>query len=114
MPPSAPYLKNADILIAADCVGAAHPAFHDELVQGRVLLIGCPKLDDAESYVEKLAEMFRVNTPKSVLVAHMTVPCCYGMVQLVRQAIEDSGRTIPFAEVTIDVDGKTVKPKHKE
>jgi ferredoxin len=109
VPPAAPYLKGADLLISADCVGSSHPNFHDELVQGRVLLIGCPKLDDADAYLDKLTEMFKVNTPKSVLVAHMTVPCCSGMVQIAREAIKASGRTIPFAEVTIGLDGKVVR-----
>jgi ferredoxin len=109
VPVSAPYLKNADLLIAADCVGSSHPNFHDDLVQGRVLLIGCPKLDDADSYLEKLTEMFRSNPPKSVTVAHMTVPCCFGMVHLVKQAIAASGKTIPYAEVTVGIDGKVVR-----
>jgi ferredoxin len=109
VPVSAPYLKNADLLIAADCVGSSHPNFHDDLVQGRVLLIGCPKLDDADSYLERLTGMFRENAPKSVTVAHMTVPCCFGMVHLVKQAIAASGRTIPYAEVTVGIDGKVVR-----
>ena len=109
IPPSAPFLKNADLLISADCVGSSHPNFHEELVVGRVLIIACPKLDDSDAYQEKLTTIFRQNSPKSVLVAHMTVPCCYGLVQLVKQAIADSGQPIPFAEVTIDVHGKQVK-----
>lgn len=109
VPVSAPYLKGADLLISADCVGSSHPSFHEALVKGRVLLIACPKLDDAQFYVGKLTEMFRTAKPKSVTVAHMTVPCCYGLVQLVQQAIEDAGAVIPLAEVTIDVDGRVVK-----
>jgi ferredoxin len=109
IPPSAPYLKNADLLISADCVGSSHPSFHEDLVKGRVLIIACPKLDDAEAYLEKLTRMFTESTPKSVTCAHMTVPCCFGLVQMVKQAIAESGKTIPFAEVTIDVDGKKVK-----
>jgi len=109
VPPSAPYLKGTDLLISADCVGSSHPNFHDELVQGKVLLIGCPKLDDADAYQEKLTRMFTESTPKSVTCAHMTVPCCSGLVQLTKQAIADSGKTIPFAEVTIDVNGKQVQ-----
>jgi hypothetical protein len=77
-------------------------------VKGRVLIIACPKLDDAEACQEKLTRMLAANAPKSVTVAHMTVPCCFGLVHLVKQAIADSGKTIPFAEVTIDVDGKKV------
>ncbi len=109
IPPSAPYLKNADLLISADCVGSSHPNFHEDLVAGRILIIACPKLDDAEAYQEKLTTIFRQNSPRSVLVAHMTVPCCSGLVRITKQAIADSGRTIPFAEVTIDVDGKQVR-----
>jgi len=109
VPPSAPYLKGADLLISADCVGSSHPNFHDELVQGKVLLIGCPKLDDADAYLEKLTQMFTESTPKSVTCAHMTVPCCSGLVQLTKQAIADSGKTIPLAKVTIDVNGKQVQ-----
>jgi ferredoxin len=108
IPVTAPYLKNADLLISADCVGSSHPNFHEDLVKGRVLIIACPKLDDAKAYKEKLTRMFAENTPRSVTCAHMTVPCCFGLVHLVKQAIADSGNTIPFAEVTIDVDGKKV------
>lgn len=109
VPVSAPYLKHADLLIAADCVAAAHPDFHDSLVRGRILLVACPKLDDAEAYLAKLTAMFRENAPNSVTVAHMTVPCCFGLVHLVKQAIAASGRTIPYAEVTIDTDGREVR-----
>jgi ferredoxin len=108
IPTSAPYLKDADLLISADCVGSSHPNFHEDLVKGRVLIIACPKLDDADAYQEKLTAIFNHNSPRSVLVAHMTVPCCFGLVRLVKQAIADSGKTIPFADVTIDVDGKKV------
>lgn len=109
IPVSAPYLRNADLLISADCVGSSHPDFHDDLVEGRVLIIACPKLDDADHYQDKLTELFKVNAPKSILVAHMTVPCCSGLVQITKQAIAASGRTIPFAEVTIGLDGKAAK-----
>jgi NAD-dependent dihydropyrimidine dehydrogenase PreA subunit len=109
IPVTAPYLKGTDLLISADCVGSSHPNFHEDLVKGRILVIACPKLDDADVYQEKLTAIFSHNSPKSVLVAHMTVPCCFGLVHIVKQAIADSGKTIPFADVTIDVDGKQVK-----
>jgi len=109
VPVSAPYLKNADLLISADCVGSSHPNFHDEVLKDRVLIIACPKLDDVDHYAEKLTELFRENEPKSVLVAHMTVPCCFGLVQVVQQAIAASGKPIPFAQVTIGLDGKVAK-----
>jgi NAD-dependent dihydropyrimidine dehydrogenase PreA subunit len=109
VPVSAPYLKNADLLISADCVGSSHPNFHDGLLKDRVLIIACPKLDDTDHYLAKLTELFRENEPKSVMVAHMTVPCCFGLVQIVQQAIAASGRPIPFAQVTIGLDGKVAK-----
>jgi hypothetical protein len=108
VPPVAPFLKNADILIAADCVPFAFPDFHEELLKGRILLIGCPKLDDGGAYVEKLAAVFEGNDVNSVTVAHMEVPCCFGFVQIVKEAISRSGKVVPFAEVTLGVKGGIV------
>jgi ferredoxin len=107
IPTSAPYLRGADLLVAADCVCAASPGFHEGFVRGRVLLVGCPKLDDSGFYRQKLAEIFKLNAPNSVRVARMIVPCCSGLTRLVQQAIADSGRPIPFAEVVVEIDGKT-------
>lgn len=104
VPLSAPYLKNADLLIAADCVAAAYPAFQEEL-PGRILLIGCPKLDDAQFYLDKLTELFRRNTPNSTTCLHMEVPCCYGLVRLVQQAISASGKPIPLTVKEITIQG---------
>ena len=106
VPPQAPFLDGADILIAADCVPFAYADFHETLLAGRVLLVGCPKLDDAALYREKLTEMFRRNDVRSVTVAHMEVPCCFGMVKLVESAIEGSGKSIPFMTVMIGVKGE--------
>ncbi len=108
VPVNAPYLQGCDLLVAADCVLAALPTFHQQLLRGRVLLVGCPKLDDASFYRKKLAELFRSARPKSVTVAHMTVPCCFGMVQLVAQAIEAAGVEITFVEVVVNPEGKIV------
>jgi len=105
IPVSAPYLKGADLLIAADCVAAAHPGFHEQLLRDRILLIGCPKLDDAQFYQAKLTELFKTAQPKSIVVAHMTVPCCFGLVQIVKQALIASGQSIPYTELVIDLDG---------
>ena len=106
VPPRAPFLAGADVLIAADCVPFAYAGFHEKLLKGKVLLVGCPKLDDAEVYQEKLAEMFRHNEVKSVTVAHMEVPCCFGMVRLVESAIRNSGKDIPVTTRTISVNGE--------
>lgn len=103
--PQADYLKNADILIAADCTAFAYGAFHRDFIQGRITMIGCPKLDDNQYYVEKMAEIFRINLPKSITVVRMEVPCCGGMVTAVKQAMLNSGVIVPYNEVTIGIDG---------
>ncbi|MFA4947006.1 MAG: 4Fe-4S binding protein [Candidatus Krumholzibacteriia bacterium] len=105
VPPSAPFLDGADLLVAADCVPFAYAGFHENLLAGKVLLIGCPKLDDAEHYLEKLTAMFKGNDVRSVTVAHMEVPCCTGLVRLVERAIRDSGKDIPFEARTIGIKG---------
>ena len=108
VPPFAPFLKNADLLIAADCVPFAYPGFHDRLLKGRALLVGCPKLDDAAHYQKKLTDIFSQNDIGSVTVAHMEVPCCSALTRLVKAAIEQSGKIVPFAEVTIGVQGDII------
>ena len=106
IPTSAPYLKNADLLIAADCVPMAYAPFHEDFLRNRVLLVGCPKLDDSDFYREKLTEIFKTNAPRSVTCVHMEVPCCFGLVELTQAAIAASGRKISFEDVTITIRGK--------
>lgn len=103
--PSADYLKNANLLIAADCTAFAYGAFHRDFIQGRITLIGCPKLDDNQFYIEKLAEIFKINQPESITVVRMEVPCCGGIVTAVKQAMLNSGVIVPYNEVTIGIDG---------
>ena len=110
VPPAAPYLRGADLLLAADCAPFAYAGFHEEFLKGRILLVGCPKLDDAAFYVEKLTSLFRANRPRSVTCVHMEVPCCFGLVQIARRAIEASGMEIPFHEVTLGVRGERLDP----
>ena len=105
VPPIAPYLNGADLLIAADCVPFAYADFHSNLLKGKALLIGCPKLDDVDSYKQKITEVFKINNIKSVTCAHMEVPCCFGLVSIVKSAIEASGKKIPLKEVTITIKG---------
>jgi len=104
-PYQAPYFQDADLLIAADCVPFAYASFHQDLLTGRALLMGCPKLDDAEFYTEKLTQIFKENNIKSVTCAHMEVPCCFGLVHLVKKSIDASGKDIPFGEVTLSIQG---------
>lgn len=104
--PNAPYFKEADLLIAADCVPFAYPDFHSELLKGKVLLVGCPKLDDAEFYKNKITQILKDNDIKSITCAHMEVPCCFGLVQIVKSAIAESGKNIPFSAITISIKGE--------
>jgi ferredoxin len=108
VPPSAPFLDGADLLVAADCIPFAYAGFHENLLAGKALLVGCPKLDDAEHYLEKLTAMFRQNNMRSVTVAHMEVPCCTGLVRLVERAILDSGKDIPFEARMIGIKGNEI------
>jgi len=104
--PKAEYLKGADILVAADCTAFAYADFHREFIKGRVALIGCPKLDDNNYYIEKLAAIFKENSPKSITVVRMEVPCCSGIVGAVKQAMLQSQMIVPYNEVTITLDGQ--------
>ncbi|MGM0366555.1 MAG: ATP-binding protein [Actinomycetota bacterium] len=106
VPVIAPFFKDAHLLIAADCVPFAYAPFHDQLLKGKVLLVGCPKLDDAQAYLQKLTQIIEENDIKSITVAHMEVPCCFGLVKLVEEAIKRSNRTVPFASVNITVKGE--------
>jgi NAD-dependent dihydropyrimidine dehydrogenase PreA subunit len=106
VPPTAPFLKGADLLVLADCVGPAYPRLHDELMAGKTVLMGCPKLDKAEEYVEKFTEIFRSAGVQSVTVAMMEVPCCTGLNAIVEQAMQKAGVSIPVEQVIIGVKGE--------
>ena len=105
VPPSAPFLQEADVLLAADCAPFAYANFHEELLKGKALLIACPKLDDTAPYLDKLTAMITHSRVRSLTVAHMEVPCCTGLVHLARQAIARSGREIPLETVCIGIRG---------
>lgn len=109
VPPFAPYLNNADLLIAADCVPFAYPDFHQDLLKGKVLLVGCPKLDDTQVYEEKISQILKQNNIKSITYAHMEVPCCFGLVSIIEEAILQSGKNIPFKEVIISIRGERLE-----
>jgi hypothetical protein len=106
VPPTAPWFANSDILIAADCVAFALGSFHSDLLKGKAVAIACPKLDDTTPYVEKLASIFRENEVKSITVAIMEVPCCRGLDVIVKQALEQSGKTIPLETAIIGINGE--------
>lgn len=107
--PSAPYFKNADLLLAADCVPFAMPDFHQRFLSGRSLAVGCPKLDDPEIYIDKVAEIIKVAQPKSFTVVHMEVPCCFGMTNIAKKAIAQSGVSIPFLDITVNLQGIVIR-----
>jgi Pyruvate/2-oxoacid:ferredoxin oxidoreductase delta subunit len=105
--PAAKYFDNADLLISADCVPFAYAGFHTALLRGRIVIIFCPKLDsDIDEYITKLAEIFSTHTIKSIMVAHMEVPCCGGVRYVVDQALERSAKKIPVTEKTITIQGE--------
>ncbi|MCP4728053.1 MAG: 4Fe-4S ferredoxin, partial [bacterium] len=107
--PGAPYFKNADLLIAADCVSFSYGDFHRKFLKDKKLIIFCPKLDTTiDAYIEKLAELFRVQDIKSITVAHMEVPCCFGTEQIVKTALQKSGKDIPINIITISVQGEVI------
>lgn len=105
VPPSAPFLQRADLLLAADCVPFAYPGFHREFLKDHALVIACPKLDNSEAHLTKLTEILRHSEPKSLTVLHMEVPCCFGLVHMAQQAIQNSGKDIPLKEITVGVKG---------
>lgn len=109
VPPNAPYFKDADILIAADCVPFAYSDFHEELLKGKILLVGCPKLDDMDIYKEKIGQIIKDNDIKSVTYAHMEVPCCFGFIDVIKNAIAVSGRPIAYQEAVISIRGERLK-----
>jgi len=106
--PKAKFLANADLLIASDCTAFAYPNFHRDFLKNRVVLIGCPKLDDLESYIEKFKDILLNNDIKSITVIKMEVPCCNGMSYAVRKAMALSDKIIPYSEVTVSIDGKII------
>ena len=104
-PVNAPYFQGARLLIAADCTAYAYGAFHEDFIRGRVTLIGCPKLDEGD-YAEKLTAILRENDIQSVTVARMEVPCCGGIENAVKRALQQSGKFIPWRVAVISTDGR--------
>lgn len=107
--PHAPYFQNAELVIAADCVPFAFANFHARFLEGKALVILCPKLDRVmDLYQEKLAEIFRVNNVVSITVVHMEVPCCFGVGQLVQEALKLSGQNVIIKDYTISLEGEII------
>lgn len=105
-PVKAPYFDKCDLLIAADCAAFSSANFHNQFLKDKILLIGCPKLDDVNHYRQKLAHIFHENNIKSIDVVYMEVPCCFGLVQLIRMSLADSGKDIPVNLIKIGIRGE--------
>lgn len=108
VPPHAPFLKDADLLVTADCAPVAYPSLHADFLPGRVLLLGCPKFDDAAAYEDKFTAIFQTNVSRSVTVLEMEVPCCSGLSRIVLAAMRRAGIAAPLEKVVIGLDGRVL------
>ena len=106
--PQAPFLKNADLVLLADCVAVAYPDLHRKILKDNVVAIGCPKLDDIEAHIDRLAQIIAGARPKSLTVAHMEVPCCSGFLYAATEAIERSGVKISLKRIIISRSGEVL------
>jgi ferredoxin len=109
VPPTAPFLKGADLLVAADCTAFSYPGFHEDFLKGKVLMVGCPKFDDVQEYIRKFTEIFKKADIKSITALIMEVPCCSGLPMIVKKAMEASGKKIPMEEVVLSIQGEILK-----
>ena len=107
-PPSAKYFENADLLICADCVPFTAANFHQDFLKGKVLLVGCPRLDDLQFYFDKLKLIFANAKPRSLMVIRMEVPCCFGIIKSVEEARNQTIPGIPIEAITISLKGKVL------
>ncbi|MBW2617680.1 MAG: 4Fe-4S binding protein [Deltaproteobacteria bacterium] len=107
--PDAPFLKKADLLLLADCTATAYPGLHARLLPGRAVALGCPKLDDLEAHIVRLAEIIKHADLKSITVVHMEVPCCQGFVHAAQQALERAGVALPLGRIKISRSGEILE-----
>jgi len=109
VPPTAPFLKGADLLVLADCVPVAYPSLHRDFLKGKAVMMGCPKFDDAQHYIEKFAQICKQSGIKSITSVVMEVPCCSALPVIVKKGMELSGAGIPMEEVIISTRGKVLE-----
>jgi len=109
VPPKAPFLKGAHLLVAADCTPIAYPNFHADFLKGKAIMMGCPKLDETETYVQKFAEVFKTADIRSITVVVMEVPCCQGLPRIVQKGLELAGKRFPLEKVIISAQGEIIK-----
>jgi NAD-dependent dihydropyrimidine dehydrogenase PreA subunit len=106
IPPHAPFLKGADLLVVADCVPVAFPGLNQEFMQGKAVMIGCPKFDDAQEYIDRFAAIFKTAGIKSITTVVMEVPCCSSLPVIVRKGLEKAGCQIPMEQVVVSTRGQ--------
>ncbi len=104
--PEASYFKDSELLVAADCVPFAYPNFHSDFLAGKSVIIGCPKLDDSDFYVDKLTELLKKNNINSITLVNMEVPCCFGLQRIVEEAVARSGKVLPIRQTVITIRGE--------
>ncbi|MDD5223461.1 MAG: 4Fe-4S binding protein [bacterium] len=109
LPPEAPFLKGADLVLLADCAATAYPNLHPHLLRGRSIVMACPKFDDLEGHINRLAAILEASRPKSLTVVIMEVPCCNGLLFAAEKAIELSGVKVPMKKMVIGRDGRIIK-----
>jgi Fe-S-cluster-containing hydrogenase component 2 len=109
VPPTAPFLQGAHLLVMADCCPVAYPEVHRDFIQGRAVLVGCPKFDEIGLYMERFKEIFQRADVKSVLVLTMEVPCCNGLPALVRRAMDLAGKKVPLEHVVVSTRGDILR-----
>ncbi|BBO82921.1 ferredoxin [Desulfosarcina ovata subsp. sediminis] len=111
IPPTAPFLKGADLLVVADCVPVAFPTLHRDFLAGKAVMIGCPKFDDAQDYIDRFAEIFKTAGVNSVTTVVMEVPCCSGLPTIVKKGMEKAGVQVPAKQVTISTQGEILETR---
>lgn len=109
IPAGAPFLKGADLLVLADCTAVAFPSLHRDLMKGKVVMMGCPKFDDVQEYVQKFADIFKTAGIKSVTTVVMEVPCCAGMPMIAKKGMETASKNIPIKKIVLSLRGKILK-----
>jgi ferredoxin len=109
VPPTAPFLKGAQLLVAADCTPIAYPHFHRDFLEGKAVMVGCPKFDDAQAYIQRFAEIFKTADIKGITVVVMEVPCCQGLPMIIKKGMELAGKKIPMDQVIIGTHGEILE-----
>ena len=108
VPPTAPFLQGADLLLVADCVPFAYAGFHQDFMKDHTVLVACPKLDDFQAHLKKLTDILCQSSVKTLTVVHMEVPCCSGLVHMVKQAMQSAAKDIPLKEITVGIRGDLI------